>query len=61
MDPMIPLMTGWLAGVTMREAGDGFRAMKVEAEPPDCFVITFASGLRIRVKCEVVDEPPPVA
>jgi hypothetical protein len=54
---MTGILTGWLLGALMSRGGDCMKIAGTEAAPPAAFVVTFASGLRLRVA--VSEEPPP--
>jgi hypothetical protein len=49
-DPMVPLLTGWLLGSVYTRGSETMKINKVTAEPPDAFVVEFASGLTLRVR-----------
>jgi hypothetical protein len=54
MNPMIPFLTGWLAGCVGNDAGKCMKVMGVEPTPPDGFLVKFESGLEVKVKVEAV-------
>lgn len=47
-DPMVPMLTGWLLGCVARNGRETMKIVETAAEPPDGFVVKFASGLQIR-------------
>ncbi len=54
LDPMVPLVTGWLCSTALKCSVSVLKVTGVELAPPDAFVLAFASGLRLRVKVEEV-------
>ena len=56
LDPMVPFLTGWLTGALLNE---GKKCMKIEEITPNGYegcTIHFASGLKLRVRVEEVEE-----
>jgi hypothetical protein len=49
---MIPLLTGALLGLLLREGDSIFKIRCMNADPPDGFRVEFASGLVLRVRVE---------
>jgi hypothetical protein len=54
VDPMVPILTGWLAGAVLKDAGSLMKLFTVKVNPPASFDVTFASGLVLRVSVSEV-------
>jgi hypothetical protein len=56
MEPMVPLLTGWLLGALDKDGRDAMKIVECVALPPDRFQVTFASGLVLEVVVAVAPE-----
>lgn len=54
VDPMVPILTGWLFGCVTNRAGECMKVEEAVVDPPDAFVVKFASGLQLRVRVHEV-------
>lgn len=49
-DPMVSVLTGWLFGYLVSRGGECMKIQEAIVDPPDAFVVKFASGLQVRVR-----------
>jgi len=54
MNPMVPYLTGWLAGNVTGKAAEVMKIVEMEPQPPDAFLVKLESGLMLRVKVSEV-------
>jgi hypothetical protein len=57
MNAMVPLVTGWVMGVFVRETKEIMKVIKIQQHGVDAFEITFASGTVVRVDVSCVKDP----
>lgn len=57
MNPMVPFLTGWLAGLLLRDGKEAMKILCLDRVDNQTLAVAFASGLVVRVKVEVACDP----